>query len=412
VRIRVRRVTRSRVVLSADSREAADPYAVAVVNAAVRTFLAEPAVADPPARVPRDWMLLAVITVGAIVEVVLRTDVAWPVTELVVCLGVASTVLWRRTRPLAMLSVAFASATALGIAGAVADTATPPGLNTMALVLVLPYALARWASGRHIAVGSVIMLAAWAIGITTDDLGTVGDAIGGLTVLLLPAAIGAMVRYRGTARGRELEEVKLREREQLARELHDTVAHHVSAIVIQAQAGRTLAASSPQTALDVLAVIESEASRTLDEMRSMVGALRRDTDTPLSPQQGISDIGRLAASTPSTIAVDVQLDGDLSSIEPVVDAAAYRIAQESVTNAIRHACNATRVDIRVVASDGGVRLSVVDDGEHSGAAGVGGYGLIGMTERAKLLGGTLEAGRLPGRGWRISAELPGRTVAS
>jgi signal transduction histidine kinase len=384
---------------------------VAVVNAAVRTFLAEPAVADPPARVSRDWMLLAVITVGAIVEVVLRTDVVWPVTELVVCLGVALTVLWRRTRPLAMLSVAFASATALGIAGALADTALPPGLNTMALVLVLPYALVRWASGRDIAIGAVVMLATWATGITTAG-STIGDAIGALTVLLLPAAIGGMVRYRGTARGRELEEVKLREREQLARELHDTVAHHVSAIVIQAQAGRTLAASSPQTAADVLAVIEAEASRTLDEMRSMVGALRRDTDTPLTPQQGIADIGRLAASAPATISVDVQLDGDLTAIEPVVDAAAYRIAQESVTNAIRHASNATRVDIHVVAADGGVRLSIVDDGEHSGAAGVGGYGLIGMTERAKLLGGTLEAGRLPGRGWRISAELPRQTVAS
>ncbi len=380
------------------------------MHAAVRTFLAEPAVADPPTRVWRDWLLLAVFSVGAVLEAALRTDLAWPVMSLVVCLPVASTVLWRRTRPLAMLSIAFAAGMAFGIAGAVADTATPPGLDTMAIVLVLPYALFRWASGRDIAIGSLVMLAAAAVGITTDP-GTFGEAIGGLTVLLLSAAIGGMVRYRGTARGRELDQVKLREREQLARELHDTVAHHVSAIVIQAQAGRTLAASSPQTAVDVLAVIEGEASRTLDEMRSMVGALRRDTDTPLTPQQGIADIGRLAATTPSTISVDVHLDGDLAAIEPVVDAAVYRIAQESVTNAIRHACNATRVDIHVVASDGGVQLSVVDDGENSGTPAIGGYGLIGMTERAKLLGGTLEAGRLPGGGWRISAELPRQAVA-
>jgi signal transduction histidine kinase len=164
-------------------------------------------------------------------------------------------------------------------------------------------------------------------------------------------------------------------------------------------------------AVDVLAVIESEASRTLDEMRSMVGALRRDTDTQLTPQQGIGDIRRLAASAPPTIAVDVHLDGEWTALEPVVGAAAYRIAQESVTNAIRHARNATRVDISVVASDGGVQLSVVDDGEHAGTPNVGGYGLIGMTERAKLLGGTLEAGRTPGRGWRIRAELPRQTVA-
>lgn len=96
----------------------------------------------------------------------------------------------------------------------------------------------------------------------------------------------------------------------------------------------------------------------------------------------------------------------------MVDAAAYRIAQESLTNAVRHARNATRVDIRVVAANGGVQLSVVDDGEHLGAPGVNGYGLIGMSERAKLLGGTLEAGRTPGRGWRTSAELPRQAVAT
>jgi signal transduction histidine kinase len=297
----------------------------------------------------------------------------------------------------------------LGIAGAIADTETTPGLYTMSLVLVLPYALVRWASGRHIAIGAVIMLLTWAVGITTDP-GTVGDAIGGLTVLLLPAAIGGMERYRGTARARELEEVKLREREQLARELHDTVAHHVSAIVIQAQAGRTLAATRPEAAIDVLAVIEGEASRTLDEMRGMVGALRRDTDAELVPQRGIADIAQLAATAPAGLVVHVDLTGDISTIEPVVDAAAYRIVQESVTNAVRHATNATRIDIHMIASPEQVRLSVVDDGQPNGTPGIGGYGLIGMTERAKLLGGTLDAGRSPSGGWQISAELPRRTV--
>jgi signal transduction histidine kinase len=220
-----------------------------------------------------------------------------------------------------------------------------------------------------------------------------------------------MVRYRGTSRSRELEEVKLREREQLARELHDTVAHHVSAIVIQAQAGRALAASQPETAADVLAVIEAEASRTLAEMRDMVGALRRDSDAELTPRQGIADIARLADSAPASIAVDVRLDGDLSAIEPVVDAAAYRIVQESVTNAVRHARDATRIDICVMTSPDVVQVTVVDDGEPTGTPGIGGYGLIGMTERAKLLGGTLDAGRAPGGGWKISAELPRRVVA-
>jgi signal transduction histidine kinase len=310
-----------------------------------------------------------------------------------------------------MLAVGFGTSTALGIAGAIAGTDSTPGLYTMALVLVLPYALARWASGRHIVVGAVIMLVTGVVGITVDP-GTVGEAIGGMTVLFLPAALGGMVRYRATARAREIDDAKHREREQLARELHDTVAHHVSAIIIQAQAGQALATTQPGTAVEVLAVIEAEASRTLAEMRGIVGALRRDEAAELTPQQGIADIPRLAATAPGTITVDVALAGDLTGIEPVVDAAAYRIAQESVTNAVRHATNATRVDIHVSTSPDLVRLTVVDDGQAHGAPGVGGYGLVGMAERAKLLGGSLDAGRGPDGGWRISAELPRKVVTS
>ncbi len=380
-----------------------------IVNPAVRSFLAEPAVADPPARVWRDWALLAVIVAIAIPEAVLRDDLVWPGLSLLTCLAVAVALLWRRTHPLATLAAAFGIATAIGIAGAIAGTETAPGLDTMAVVLVLPYALARWASGRHIVVGAVIMFVTWAVAIVVDP-STAGEAIGGMTVLLLPAAVGGMVRYRATARARELDDVKYREREQLARELHDTVAHHVSAIIIQAQAGQALAITQPGTAVEVLAVIEAEASRTLTEMRSIVGALRRDDDAELAPQQGIADIAQLAATAPGTLTVDVELTGDLTGIEPVVDAAAYRIAQESVTNAVRHAVNATRVDIHVSTSPDLVRLTVVDDGQALGAPGVGGYGLVGMAERAKLLGGSLDAGRGPDGGWRISAELPRRVV--
>jgi signal transduction histidine kinase len=382
-----------------------------VVNPAVRTFLAEPAVADPPRRVWRDWVLLAAVVVSGVLEALLRTDLAWPVASLIVWLGAGVTVLWRRTHPLAMLTIAFGAAMAFGIAGAVAGTATPPGLYTMGMVLVFPYSLVRWASGRDIAIGAAIMLLAWVVGITTDP-GPISEAIGGLTVLVLPAAIGGVVRYRDTARTRQLEEVKLREREQLARELHDTVAHHVSAIVIQAQAGRALAASRPEAAADVLGVIEQEAVRTLDEMRGMVGALRRDTDALLTPQQGIADIRRLAGTSPPDLTIDVRLDGDFSTVEPVVDAAAYRIAQESLTNAIRHAHRATRVDIHVAASPDGVELTIVDDGEHAGGSGHTGFGLVGMAERAKLLGGSLEAGALDPRGWRVRATLPRRVVTS
>ena len=199
--------------------------------------------------------------------------------------------------------------------------------------------------------------------------------------------------------------MKLLEREQLARELHDTVAHHVSAIAIQAQAGRTLAGSQPEAAVRALEVIEEAASRTLEELRGLVDALRQGEEPELAPQRGVADIARLAGTAGDGPAVEVELSGDLDGLRPLVGAAIYRIAQESITNAMRHARHATRVDVRVVADGDLVRLTVCDDGEAGASDGASGYGLVGMTERAALLGGTLDAGPAA-EGWTVSAVLP------
>ena len=118
------------------------------------------------------------------------------------------------------------------------------------------------------------MLIGFAASVLTDDTGLT-DIIGGAAVLLFAAALGVAVRYRSTAREQLIERAKLTERELLARELHDTVAHHVSAIAIQAQAGLFLVRSgSSDGATDALEIIDREAAQTLAEMRTMVGALR------------------------------------------------------------------------------------------------------------------------------------------
>ncbi len=216
------------------------------------------------------------------------------------------------------------------------------------------------------------------------------------------------MRYRANSRLREEDQVKLLEREQIARELHDTVAHHVSAIAVQAQAGRALAATQPEAAEGILEVIEEEASRALAEMRIMVGALRRGEGPDLAPQRGVADIERLAHSAGDRPRVDVELSGDLDDLGPSVGAAMYRLAQESITNALRHARHATRIEVCVAGDEDCVRLTVRDDGDPSllGAASSWGFGLVGMAERVKLLGGTFEAGPSPGRGWAITAMLP------
>jgi len=381
-------------------------YGGVVVRSALRSLWAEPRVPHPPPRVWRDWALVGVLVPATVLEGVLREDLVWPAVALVLGVAVVVLLLWRRTSPLLVVATAFGALVAVGVA-AFFGADEPVGLDTTACVLLFPYSLFRWGAGREAAIGLLIILVAGGVGVAGDFTGVV-DALFGGVFLLFPAALGASVRYGADSRLRETDQVRLREREQLARELHDTVAHHVSAIAIRAQAGRTLAPSQPTAAVEALEVIEEEASRTLDELRTMVGALRQGEETDLAPQRGVADIGRLAHRAGDGPRVDVELSGDLDDLRPLVDAAIYRLAQESITNAVRHAHHATRIDVRVAGHGDSVRLTVRDDGDPGpfGAGSSPGYGLVGMTERATLLGGTLEAGPSPDSGWTVSAVLP------
>lgn len=373
---------------------------------AARSLLAEPRAPDPPARVWRDWALVGALVPVAVLEGVLREDLVWRVASVVVALALLPTLLWRRTHPLATVVAAF-GLLAVVHAASLATGVDWVGVDTTAFVVIvlLIYSLLRWASGRHAVIGLVVFSILVLLGGRDAPASTVVQ--GGLFMLAV-AAVGVAVRYQSNARSRGMDQVKLLEREQLARELHDTVAHHVSAIVVRAQAGRVVAASDPAAALDALAVIEDEASRTLAEMRAMVGALRHGEEPDLSPQRGVADIERLVTVNGARPQVDLELSGDLDGLRPSVDAALYRLAQESITNALRHARRATRIHVTVSGDDDCVRLTVGDDGD-AGAfdpRSASGFGLIGMAERAKLLGGTLEAGPNRNGGWTVQAVLP------
>ncbi len=378
-----------------------------MVRDAVRSLWAEPRAAQPPARVWRDWVLVAALVPTALLEGVLRADVEWRPVSLLLGVGLPFVLLWRRTHPLGAVMVAFGAIIVVDIAGLIGGADGPVGVYAMAFVVLLPYSLVRWGSGRDVGIGLGFILVALVLGIALDYTG-IGDSVGGSIFLLFPATLAAAVRYWTTSRLRERDQVKLRERAELARELHDTVAHHVSAIAVRAQAGRVVAASRPAAALEALEVIEQEASRTLAELRIMVGGLREDEAAVLVPQPGVADLERLARSMGDQPRVEVELSGDLDDLWPSVGAAVYRIAQESVTNAVRHARHATRIQIRVAGDADCVRLTVSDDGDAGSAVGSlgGGYGLVGMNERATLLGGSFEAGPGPKRGWTVDAVLP------
>lgn len=375
-----------------------------MLSDSLRQLWAEPRVAGPPKRVWRDWALVAVLVPTALAEAVLRPDAVWRPLALVVCVALAFALLWRRTHPLAVVTVAFGSLAVMD-AAAIAAGAELPGLYTTAFVVLLPYALFRWGSGREAVIGLGFMLASASMA-TAGDFNGVGEAIVGFLVLLFPAVVGVAVRTLVVSQERSLEQVRLREREQLARDLHDSVAHHVSAVVLRAQAGRYLARTDPDAAGEALAVIEDEASRALAEMRAIVGVLRKGEGAGLAPMPGVADIERLARAFDGPPRIEVDLEGDLQGLAPSVDAAIYRIAQESITNATRHARDATRITVRVVGDDEAVRLTIEDDGAGGPGSGHAGFGLAGMNERAAMLGGTLEAGPGPERGWTVAAVVP------
>jgi signal transduction histidine kinase len=350
-------------------------------------------------------VLVGLLVALAVVEGFLREDLVWRPFAVPVQIGLIAMLLWRRTHPLLSVAVAFGGIGLLDLATIVAGRESA-GLYTMVGLVFFPYALFRWGSGRDAALGLLIMTGPYILTMIYYPTEAALD-LGGFAFLLFPSALGASVRYQARSRTREIDEAKHLEREQLARELHDTVAHHVSAIAIQAQAGRTLAGSDPNAAGRALEVIEAEASRTLAEMRSIIGVLRQG-EAEHGPQKRLSDLKHLAGNGVSQPPIELVMMGELEDVRPSIQAAVFRIAQEAITNARRHARRASSISVSVEGGDRDVMVTVADDGDASyfDPGSSPGYGLVGMSERASLHGGSFEAGPNRGRGWTVKAVLP------
>jgi signal transduction histidine kinase len=200
------------------------------------------------------------------------------------------------------------------------------------------------------------------------------------------------------------------ERLRIAREVHDTVAHAIAIINVQAGITAHVLDKRPEQAREALETIERTSSRALEEMRTVLGVLRADGDAR-APQPGLDQVADLAAKARAA-GLDIDLDSTGTppvSLPGAVGRAAYRIVQESLTNVIRHA-GPTRVHVSLaydesmlvvrVIDSGGPAPAVRDDHEHSG------YGIDGMRERCRLLGGDLDAGPLPDGGFQVAARLP------
>lgn len=385
-----------------------------MVAEALRSLWAEPRPAYAPDRGRWDWILVAVLVVWSVVEAALRQDLAPRPLLVLAALAVIGSLLWRRTHPLVAVAVCFGTLTVVDLVRILTGSSGVL-LNSTVAAVVIAYALLRWGSGRE-AVSGLAVILLWVPITTLVDPTSPAEKTAAYAFFLCAAALGAAIRYRAKVRSRDIDQAKAHEREQLARELHDAVAHHVSGIAIQAQAGRAVAASDPERAVQALAVIEDAATRTLAEMRAIVGVLRapqgfapQDSappDAAFAPQPGVAEVEQLATDGQTRPRVEVRLSGELDDLSPAVGAAVYRLVQESITNARRHARHATLVTVAVSGDADQVRLTVDDDGSAAGGRGPAGYGLVGMRERASLLGGTFHAGPAAHRGWRVEAALP------
>jgi signal transduction histidine kinase len=197
------------------------------------------------------------------------------------------------------------------------------------------------------------------------------------------------------------------ERARIARELHDVVGHSVSVMTVQASAVRRLLTPDQEKEREALLIVEQTGREALAEMRRLVGVLRNPEEAPaLAPQPSLSHVAKLVdQAREAGLPVELTVEGEPVPLPASIDLTAYRLVQEGLTNALKHA-QAKHAEVRVRYADGHVEVEVSDDGRGAGSEPGGGHGLVGMRERVSVYGGELETGPRPEGGYRLHARLP------
>ncbi|MFJ7495720.1 sensor histidine kinase [Streptomyces sp. NPDC097727] len=285
-----------------------------------------------------------------------------------------------------------------------------PGAGAVLALLVLGgsaiRALPRWQAGGIAAAGFALMT----VGRLTTDAPSTPVRVG-TDVWILALGTGLGLRFLDYRRRMATEAVRRDERLTLARELHDVVAHHITGIVVQAQAARIVGKRQPEMLDQAVAGIEEAGSEALAAMRRVVGLLR-DTDdaattspTTPGPEQLAEIIRRFERHGPD---VKLRLSEGQAPWPPEVTTTVYRIVQESLTNIARHASHARSATVDIAQDPTGVTVTITDDAPpgHTRHLQKGGFGLIGMRERVEALGGTLTVGPEPKVGWSVLAKVP------
>jgi signal transduction histidine kinase len=375
---------------------------------------------NPRVQGTGDAVLAAFMAVSSVVPV-LGGDPSWGRPKaLGVALGLLSTVpvAWRSRRPLTMAAIV------LGANGACIYAAAPhqAAFQPFVALVLTGYSVGSRAEGRRALRVPPLLLAASAPVFVAARLHgqDSGNIIPSAVWLVAAWAAGRTVRsgrHKNAALERANRELAAQrelqaqaavavERGRIARELHDVVAHNVSMMVVQAgAAARVLHGEEPdvRNALDVIAATGRE---TVDEMRTLLGVLRSDDGPALRPQPGLADLEQLVAGVREAgLPITLRIEGTPRSLPPALDLSAFRIVQEALTNALKHAGPA-RAEVIVRYEDSLVTLEIADNGRGPRGDRGTGHGLVGMRERATMLDGELETAQADGGGFTVRARLP------
>ena len=332
--------------------------------------------------------------------------------EVIGALAACGSVALRRRAPLVSV-VIYAGALLL-----IVVSGQPPELLGVVIAgMIIAYSLAAELDGNQLLAGLAILAGAVVIKDIDDPKLSTSSIVIELLFYAMGSAAGRVVRRRErkvehitrVADDRANDAIR-QERQRIARELHDVIAHAMSVIVVQADSARHGLAPGDDETRSALTAIEDSGRESLREMRRLLGLLRDDeaeaNGAALGPQAGMKSLDALVRSVRQAgLPVDLQIDGEPQPLSPGIDLAAYRIVQEALTNALRHAGPA-RAKVTISYGERDIKLRIEDTGRGSNTtAEQGGNGIIGMRERARLYGGSFDAG--PGAaGFAVTASLP------
>ena len=363
--------------------------------------------------VPRaDLALAATVLVVGEAEILVG-DIAYAPVAMTTALVASTSLAFRRTAPLPVMVVCVGAQVVNQWAGVPVSNLVAPLL----WIFISLYTVARYYPLRRAALSGLIALTMFVTTLFTDT----SDWFFGLVVLGGPWLVGRAIRASVT----ETEELSVQmsvlerrreaevaaaladERARIARDLHDVIAHSVTVMLVQAGAAQEVLDRDPARAGASLSIVQEAGRQALTEMSTLLGMLREDSgELGLSPQPGVDQLGTLVCQFSGTgVSATLEVIGESRSLPPGVQVSIFRVVQESLTNIRKHS-SARQVRVCLTYDSDSVAVQIVNDGSATGSGQGGQRGIVGMRERVEIYGGSLDAGPLPGGGYRVRATVP------